>query len=138
MEKFKLLGHSVLVDVEKTKELYESLPLVSDKEHCGCDDCNFYAEVIVHTSRAIQQFFQQFGVDPRKGKEIWKAAEYDDGNRLYIVDYYFVGKIEDADQIYWIKIEEAKFGLTNYPDSVSSKFVAPIIRLDGEILIRSK
>ncbi|MGE7914683.1 hypothetical protein [Lysinibacillus xylanilyticus] len=56
MEKFKFIGHVVMVDAEKTKELYESLPLVSDKEHCGCDDCSFYAEAIVHTSPAIQVF----------------------------------------------------------------------------------
>lgn len=135
MEKFEFMGHSVMVDAEKTKELYESLPLVSDEEHCGCDDCSFYAEAIVHTSPAIQQFFQQFGVDPRKGKEIWKAAEYNDGTRLYIIDYHFIGNIEGADQLYCIEIDEAKFGLTNYPGSLSSKFVAPIIQLDGEILI---
>lgn len=136
MKKLNLKGHLVLVDAQKTKELYESLPLVSDKEHCGCDDCSFYAAVIIHISPAIQQFFQQFGVDPRKEGEIWKAAEYDDGTRLYIVDYRFIGKIEDADQLGLIEIDEAKFGLTNYPGSLSPKFVAPIIQLSGDILIR--
>ncbi|MGE7023842.1 hypothetical protein [Solibacillus cecembensis] len=63
----------------------------------------------------IQRFFQQFGIDPRKDGEVWKAAEYYDGTRLYIVDYRFVGNIQDADQLAWIEIDDAKFSLTNYP-----------------------
>ncbi|MEG0385582.1 hypothetical protein [Solibacillus cecembensis] len=40
------MGHLVNVDIEKTKELYKPFPLISDKEHCGCVDCCYYAEAI--------------------------------------------------------------------------------------------
>ncbi|KOS68324.1 hypothetical protein AEA09_06985 [Lysinibacillus contaminans] len=138
MEQLNLKGHVVLVDAQKTKELYAPLPLVSDKAHCGCEDCRYYTEAIMRTSAAIQQFLQQFGIDPRREGEIWMAAEYDDGTRLYIVDYRSVGKIQDADRLNgWIEIDEAKFSLTNYPIlPIFSTLIPSIIVLQAEIMIR--
>ena len=36
MEQFNINGQIIKVDVQKTKALYEKLPLICDKEHCGC------------------------------------------------------------------------------------------------------
>ncbi|WP_155590793.1 hypothetical protein [Lysinibacillus cavernae] len=137
MRTIQLLGYKVIVHIEQTKELYAPLPLISDKEHCGCEDCSYYVKGIVHTSPAIQQFFQQFGIDPRKQGEIWKAADYSDGTRLYIVEYYFVGKVEDTEQIGWIEMENAKFALTNVSESLPNIEVESIIALTGEIIMDS-
>lgn len=90
MEQFILNGQIVNVDVQKTQELYKELPLVSEKEHCGCSDCAYYAKAIVHTTPAIQQFFEQFGIDPRKEAEVWRACENDDGTYYYVADYHFI------------------------------------------------
>lgn len=81
MEQLNFNGQVVLVDAHKTKELYKPLPLVLEQNHYGCGDCRQYAEAIMRTSASIQQFFQQFGNDPRKEGEIWMAAKYDDGTR---------------------------------------------------------
>ncbi|MEK4426013.1 hypothetical protein [Solibacillus sp. FSL K6-1523] len=118
MEQFTIMKHLVTIDAEKTKELYDSLPLVSEKEHCGCDNCCYYAEAIIEMPLQIQQFFQKFGIDPRKKGEIWKAAEYDAGTCLYIVNYRCIGNIQGANQLGWIEIDDAKFSLTNYPTAI--------------------
>lgn len=142
MEQFILNGQIVNVDVQKTKELYRELPLVSDKEHCGCSDCTYYAKAIVHTSPAIQQFFEQFGVDPRKEAEVWRACENDDGTYYYVADYHFIGEIPNVKELDWIKIESASFGLTNRTGNLPSPmipetFTPPIIEMIVKINLRS-
>lgn len=142
MEQLNIEGYNVRVDVQRTKELYEPLPLVSEEAHCGCMDCCYYVEAVTRTSSAILEFFQQFGVDPRKEASVWKAAEFDDGAYLYIVDYRFVGKIEDAEQLGWIEIDNAKFSLTNYPilpaPNILKSVIPPIIELQVEIMFSHK
>lgn len=133
-------GYNVRVDVNRTKELYDPLPLVSDEAHCGCADCYYYVKAITCTSSAIQEYFWQFGIDPRKEASVWMAAEFDDGALLYIVDYRFVGEIEGDEQIGWIEIDNAKFSLTNYPSLQAPmilKSVTPsMIELQVEIIFR--
>ena len=131
-------GQIVKVDVKKTKALYEKLPLISDKAHCGCPECDYYTKVIVHASPAIQLFFEQFGIDPRKEAEVWRACENDNGTYYYIVDYHFNGEIQDVPELHWIDIEEASFGLTNRIGNLPSPiipetFTSPIIEMIEKI-----
>ena len=142
MEQFILNGQIVYADVQKTKELYKELPLVSEKEHCGCSDCTYYAKAIVHTTPAIQQFFKQFGIDPRKEAEVWRACENDDGTYYYVADYHFIGEIPHVRELDWIDIEGVSFGLTNYTGSLPSPvipetFTTPIIEMIVKINLRS-
>jgi hypothetical protein len=142
MEQFNIIGQVVKVDVQKTKALYEELPLISDKEHCGCPECVYYTKAIVHISPAIQQFFEQFGIDPRKEAEVWRACENDDGTYFYTADYHFIGEIQDGQILDWIDVEEASFGLTNRTGSLPSPmipetFTPPIIEMAVKINLRS-
>lgn len=142
MEQFILNRQIVNVDVQKTKELYKELPLISDKAHCGCSDCTHYAKAIVHTSPAIQQFFEQFGVDPRKEAEVWRACENADGTYYYVADYHFIGEIPNVKELDWIEIEGTSFGLTNRTGNLPSPmipetFTPPIIEMIVKINLRS-
>jgi hypothetical protein len=142
MEQFNINGHIVKVDVQKTKELYEPLPLISDKAHCGCEDCSYYTKKIFHTSLAIQRFFEQFGIDPRKEAEVWRASENKDGTYYYVADYHFIGEIQGIKELDWIDVEEASFGLTNRTENSPSQmipesFTTPIIELIVRINLRS-
>ncbi|MCM3359673.1 hypothetical protein [Psychrobacillus sp. MER TA 171] len=141
-EQFNINGNIVNVDVQKTKALYEKLPLISDKEHCGCPECVYYTKVIVHTSPAIQLFFEQFGIDPRKEAEVWRACENDNGTYYYIADYHFIGEIQGVPELDWIDVEEASFGLTNRIGKLPSPmipetFTSPLIELIVKINLRS-
>lgn len=140
-EHLNINGYIVKVDAQKTKALYESLPLVSEENHCGCVDCRYYAKAIMHTSPVIQHYFQQFGIDPRKEANVWKAGDFDDGTYLYIVDYRFIGEIVGTDQLDWIEIDEAKFSLSNHPalpsPTLLKTLIPPMIVLHVEIMIDS-
>lgn len=142
MEQFIINGQIVKVDVQKTKTLYKELPLISDKEHCGCSECVYYTNAIVHISPAIKQFFEQFGIDPRKEAEVWRACENDDGTYYYTADYHFIGEIQDVQELEWIDIDDASFGLTNCTRNLPSPmipetFTPPIIQMIVKINLRS-
>lgn len=64
LEQIQLLGHTVLVNKELTQSLYRPLPLLSDKEHCGCINCANYAKACDDFDENVLAFFDQFGVDP--------------------------------------------------------------------------
>ena len=142
MGQLTINGQIVNVDVQKTKELYKELPLVSDEEHCGCSDCTYYAKAIVHTSPAIQQFFEQFGIDPRKEAEVWRACENDDGTYYYVADYHFIGEIPNVRELDCIDIDGASFGLTNRTGNLPSPMIPetfnpPIIEMVLKINLSS-
>lgn len=134
MKQIKVNGHIINVDKQKTIELYEKLPLISEEAHCGCSECSYYTKAITETSTAIQRFFEQFGIDPRKEAEVWRACENEDGTIYYVADYHFIGQIESTHQLEWINVDEASFGLTNYtgylPSAlIPSTFMPPIVEL---------
>jgi len=88
MEEIKINDYVVKVDKEKTLELYITLQKVSEKAHCGCEDCQLYAKQIQLTSPEILNFFKQFGVDPTKEAEVWRAIPNKDGYDTYSADYH--------------------------------------------------
>lgn len=140
MEEIVLINHVVKVDREKNINLYKALPKVSEKSHCGCEDCQNYANHIVQASSEVLAFFKQFGVDPTKEAEVWKAASNLNGYDIYTADYYFVGEIQDTNELDWIQIAEASFGLTNYTGEIEnpmipSTFDKPLIELAVRIKI---
>ncbi|MEV9639564.1 hypothetical protein ABZ756_02550 [Mammaliicoccus sciuri] len=142
MEHLKINGYIVKVDKRKTKELYKELPLVSEKAHCGCPECSYYARAIMQTTPDIKQFFDQLGIDPRKEAEVWRAAKNEDGTYYYVADYHFMGEIQDVSELDWIEIDGAFFGLTNFTGNLHSSmipdtFISPIVELIVRINLRS-
>ena len=75
MEQFNINGHIVKVDVQKTKELYEPLPLISDKAHCGCEDCSYYTKTIVHTSLRFNVFSNSLALIQEKKQKFGELAK---------------------------------------------------------------
>lgn len=132
MEQKQLLGHTVLIDKERTKSLYKELPLLSDKEHCGCLDCSNYVKACEALDEQVKGFFDQFGVDPRKEGEIWHVYENEDGVHHYDGFYHFIGEIVGIDKLDWIEVGKFTFGLTNSSNEsalVPDSFPNPIIEL---------
>lgn len=44
MEEIILNDCIVKIDKEKTIELFKDLPKVSEKAHCGCEDCQLFTK----------------------------------------------------------------------------------------------
>lgn len=134
MEEIRLNDYIVKVDKEKNLDLYSALPKVSDKAHCGCEDCQLFAKQILHASPEVLNFFEQLGVDPTKEAEVWRAIPNKNGFDTYSADYHFIGSIQGTDELDWIQIGEASFGLTNddrdLPSSmIPNTFSKPIVEL---------
>lgn len=134
MEEITLNDFIVKLDKDKTLELYKALPKVSDKAHCGCEDCQLFAKQIQHASPEVLKFFKQFGVDPTKEAEVWRAMPNKDGFDTYTADYHFIGVIQGTDELDWIQIGEASFGLANHDGDlpspmIPSTFSKPIVEL---------
>ena len=90
----------------------------------------------------FNKFFEQFGIDPRKEAEVWRAYENDNGTYYYTADYHFIGEILDVPELDWIDIEKASFGLTNRTGNLPSPmipetFTSPIIEMIVKINLRS-
>ncbi|AJK87495.1 MULTISPECIES: hypothetical protein [Lysinibacillus] len=134
MEEITLNDYIVKIDREKTIKLYKELPKVSEKAHCGCEDCQLFAMQILNTSPDVLKFFEQFGVDPTKEAEVWRAIPNEDGFDTYTADYHFIGVIQGTDDLDWIQIGEASFGLANHDGDlpspmIPSTFSKPIVEL---------
>ena len=89
---------------------------------------------IGQASANVLAFFQQFGIDPTKEAEVWRAISNENGFDTYTADYHFVGNIQGADELEWIQIGEASFGLVNYKCGMSSlvipsAFSKPIVEM---------
>lgn len=134
MEEITLNNYIVKIDKERTINLYKDLPKVSEKEHCGCEDCQLYVKQVQFLSQEVLNFFQQFGVDPSKEAEVWRAIPNEDGLDTYTADYHFIGTIQGIEELDWIQIGEASFGLTNYKGDlpnpmVPNTFTKPLVEL---------
>ncbi|MCG7336729.1 hypothetical protein MHZ95_15790 [Sporosarcina sp. ACRSM] len=133
-EEISLRDHIVKVDREKTIELYQKLPGIAESSHCGCMDCRLYVKQIGQASAKVLAFFHQFGIDPTKEAEVWRAISNENGFDTYTADYHFVGNIQGVDELEWIQIEEASFGLVNYTRElpspmIPSAFSKPIVEM---------
>lgn len=87
-------GWLLEVDKERTAATYRDLSLIS--EECPCSYCLNYVSAYPHFPPAIKDFFEQFGIDPRKEGEVYQLYQYQDGSEpmyVYAGFYHFVGCI---------------------------------------------
>lgn len=98
---------------------------VSEKAHCGCEDCQLFTKQILYASSQGLDFFKQLGVDPTKEAEVCRAIPNKDGFDTYSADYHFIGAIQGTDDLDWIQVGEASFGLANqrFSKSNDSKYL---------------
>ena len=81
-------------DKEQTLAAYQNLPLIS--EECSCTYCLNFVSAYAHFPLPIKDFFEQFGIDPRKEGEVYQLYEWqNDGELIYAYAgfYHFVGRI---------------------------------------------
>ncbi|KMY28275.1 hypothetical protein ACZ11_23875 [Lysinibacillus xylanilyticus] len=143
MDEITLNNYRVRIDRRNNIDLYKGLPKVSEDAHCGCGDCQLFVQQIQNASQEVLNFFRQFGVDPTKEAEVWRFNPNKDGFDSYTADYHFIGAIQGTDEIDWIKIGEASFGLANYKGEllspmIPSTFSKPLVELAVRITMPHK
>lgn len=106
-------GYNFSVDIEKTKEYYNTHPLCD----CVCC-CNFYAQIEKALPK-LKEFLEEFGVDISKPDEI-SSIESDNCIDYLSVDYTVCGEIANSTE-YEIDIQDNLF----LSIVVSDGFVSP-------------
>jgi len=81
--------YRVDIDIEKTRETYARLPLVS--ESCPCEYCSNYEAAADGFSPAVLEFFEAIGADVKKPTEVYVNYENDEGSIFYGGFYHGCG-----------------------------------------------
>lgn len=101
------------VDKERTAELYQTMPLLS--EECGCAYCLNFVRAYPHFPLAVKEFFELFGIDPRREGEVYQLDDQENPVH-YAGFFHFVGRIIEADAGHPLKMGkgfEASFNSKN-------------------------
>ncbi len=78
---FTFGDYVVDVDVEKTKQIYSTLPLLT--QGCNCDGCLNFEAAINFLPECIRTFFDNLGIDPQKITECCVNCKNEDKNLSY-------------------------------------------------------
>lgn len=71
---------------QRNEQLFATKFSVGSHEHCGCEDCAFYANNIIKNTELVT-FLHAMGVDARKADEAW-CYNTEDGYKYYLVDFF--------------------------------------------------
>lgn len=127
------------IDVEKTKEYYDSITV---EDGCDCDYCKNYIKACETFSKEVTDFYTMLGIEPRKEGEFMEF-ETDTDKHLYMGFYHLVGEIvkrpnkgaDKWDDANIIKIGNVKFTFTDKLDLVPDNFPKPVIQLGFEVML---
>ena len=101
MTTIKIDEYTFSVDVEKTREYYETHSL------CDCASCrNFYAQAREKLPK-LDEFLTQFGADISRSDETW-GVEADNGVNSITTDYTVCGRVEQMGK-YEIDLHDEQF-----------------------------
>lgn len=132
--------YRVDVDVEKTKNIYKRLPLVS--ESCPCEYCSNYEAAADNLHPDIHAFFNSIGADIKKPTEVYVNYENDDGTIYYGGFYHVCGTLlsHDGDDASSIDIGDDRdpyevcenFRVSFQPncDLLEDEFPAPVLQIE--------
>ena len=107
---FEINGTTLQVDKETTKNFYLTEDKITDS--CGCDDCAFYANILIKQPFEIFQMLKEMGVDLEKNLSseptgVWCIRD-DNGQIIHFDQVYRVfGTIvsEDRGEISYLRME---------------------------------
>jgi len=126
------------VDLHKTKEFYRK-----EVELCNCIYCENYIKVCKQLGKPLMDVFATFGINPTKPSHLSEFGAEEDGLRLYIGSYHFVGKLING--VYcsdsnWnagntVKVENFTFGFSEELQFVHKELEHPVLQLDFEARI---
>ena len=111
MDRIKVGGYVLEIDVNQTRQFYEKHHFIT--EDCDCDYCANYILACDTFSSEVKHLFNILGIDPRKEGEISEYIENDDGTHLYSALYHIVGKIIDRTELQLLTNSEKGVSIPN-------------------------
>ena len=88
---FQFSNFIIDVDVEKTREFYNTAPLIT--ADCSCSGCRNYEKAVDSIPKEIASFFAQLGIDMKKSPDVHVHNPDVDGLVLYGGWYHLCGKL---------------------------------------------
>lgn len=73
--------YTVDIDVEKTREIYRTLPTTG--QACGCDGCENFERAVDVLPAEVRSFFEALGVDPKRVTECYVNCRMADDTLYY-------------------------------------------------------
>ena len=88
---------TVDIDVERTARFYREFAKTTG-EYCSCRGCQNFEKAVLTAPRAVLEFLEKMGIDPRKPAEACDAAGeiFDDGTVYYWGFYHVCGEITEC------------------------------------------
>ena len=100
---FTFGSYTVDIDVEKTKRIYNELPLIT--QGCNCDGCKNFEKATDVLPEAIHAFFDNLGVDLKKIADCNVYCKNEDGTLLYGGFCHVCGTLVHGKSA-WVNISE--------------------------------
>lgn len=134
---FEFGSYRIDVDVERTRQWYETEPLVS--QCCDCDGCVNYERAADVFPESVKSFFTALGADVKKPIEVYVNCTNKDGTLWYGGWYHLCGTLLDDGEDIWRVAEGTPLGLRGFQiffkgrtDLVQETCPRPILQMEVE------
>lgn len=78
---FTFGNYTVDIDVEKTRQVYKTLPLIT--QGCDCDGCKNFENAVDILPQGVREFFDNLGIDLKRIVECFVYCKNKDNSLLY-------------------------------------------------------
>ena len=100
---FTFGNYTVDVDVEKTRQTYKRLPLIT--QGCDCDGCQNFEKAVDVLPKAVRAFFDDLGIDLKKIVECYVNCKNEDDTLFYGGFCHVCGTLIQGESA-WVNISE--------------------------------
>ena len=102
---FTFGNYTVDIDVEKTKQAYDKLSLISQR--CSCDGCQNFERSVDSLPSSVRSFFDTMGIDLKKIVECYVNCKNEDGTLFYGGFCHVCGTMIQGKSA-WVKTSETQ------------------------------
>jgi len=95
---FRISNYVLDVDVEKTRDYYNTAESIGGINDCSCSGCRNYAKAVDFLPQEIASFFSNLGVEIKKAREIFVNNANADNTIYYGGFCHICGKLISKDE----------------------------------------
>ena len=100
---FSFGNYTVDINVEKTKQIYKNLPLIT--QTCNCDGCQNFEKAVDVLPKVIHAFFNDLGIELKRIVECYVNCKNEDGTLFYGGFCHVCGTLIQGESA-WVKTTE--------------------------------